>query len=311
MRGWPGVRVAVLMVVVAAGLGAAGGAAARSNAAVARSQAAGPARIRYDGRDGSVSYLASVFIARRAGVKSTFVIAFEQGRCSDGGVYGGTDGPYSRQGVKVTPSGVAAFRGYYRTAYWFTRTGRRVWGSERFDVLMHVTSTLVSGVLTDRFTSRRLRCSSGPVTFTAWRDGTPEAPFDTAYATTGRYSGKSDYGDSMSMNVFLPLGVATRIRVVLRTGQFCSGQIHATGPAVFIFTDVPIGASGFSVRGHRFWTRGGVHYRQRWSLVGNPVRAPRFDLVVSGWVGARRIGTCRTASGGDQFTLTPPHGRSV
>jgi hypothetical protein len=266
---------------------------------------------RYDGRSSNWSYSATIFVASRLTGKSRFFVGFRQGRCSDGGAYNGFDFSRVRQGFTIKASGGAAFTRRYSRAFFFTRRGKRVWGSERFSVLMQFSGNTVSGVLTDTFRSRHLRCSSGPVSFTAWRDGTPQAPLNTSYASTGRYAGRSSYGDSMAMNVFLPLGVITRLRITFKAGLSCTGGLSVRRPVTFTFTGISITGTSFSFHGHNTVSGGGWHYRQRWSMTGNPIRDPVWSFVVTAWRNGRHYGTCRTRGGGDQFRLKPPHGRPV
>ncbi len=46
----------------------------------------------------------------------------------------------------------------------------------------------VSGTIESTFRSSRFDCSSGPVAFTIYRDGTPQAPFSDTVMTSGLYS---------------------------------------------------------------------------------------------------------------------------
>lgn len=296
--------------LVSAGVGC-GAAAAPVAGSVRASSASVAWGARYDGRANNWNYAASVF-PHRAPRKSQFAISFRQGRCSDGAAYSGEDFPLKRQGFSISATGAGVFHGYYAHAFALDKHGRRAVGSERFTARLQFVGDTVVGVLTDVFTSRRLRCSSGPVSFAAWRDGTPQAPLNTSQGTTGRYRGRSAYGDRMSMQVFMPLRMVTKLTVTFRAGAPCSGAIHATGANTFTFRDIPINGSSFGLRGHYSYVYRGVRYRERYSITANPVRAPTWNFVVTGWIGGRRIGTCRTPRiGGDPFRLTPPHGRQV
>jgi hypothetical protein len=268
---------------------------------------------RYYGRANNSNYVATVWVASRRTAKSTFTIAFTQGRCSDGGAYNGIDFPLRHQGFKINASGGAAFVGYYKHAYSFTRRGRMVRGHEHFAVMMQFAGDSVIGVLTDTFSSRRLHCSSGPVSFAAWREGTAGAPLNTSYASTGWYRGRSRYGETMSMYVFVPLRWVQSLRITFFHGLRCSGGLRLLRPVTFRFYDVPInGTSFFTIQGHNSVTGGGYRYRQRWSIIGNPIRDPMWTFVVTSWRHSQRVGgTCSTPPGGDQFRLKPPHGRHV
>lgn len=176
---------------------------------------------------------------------------------------------------------------------------------------MEFSGSSVSGVVTDRFTSRHLRCHSGQVHFTAWRDGTPQAPFDTAWGSTGHYAGKSDYGDAMGMNVFVPLRLVTRLTVTFPKGLFCSGGLVYPHPK-WIFRNLRVNGGRFRFSGHDAWTKRGFRYTDHFVISASSLRVVRWDYVVKSYRGARQVGSCHTAQyGGDVFDLRPPRGHKV
>ena len=287
-------------------------------AAVARSQAGARSAAtkysqRFDGRSHNGSYIATVLIAARPPQKSVFDIYFRQGSCSDGSHYSSEVVPLGRQGFTPSASGRASFSGYYAHAFTFDRRGKKIHGRERFRVTMTFSGTSVSGVVTDTFTGGGLRCHSGQVRFTAWRDGTPQAPFDASWGSTGHYAGKSDYGDTIGMSAFLPLGLVRKLTVTFKSGVFCSAGLQFVRPETIVFHNLLINGTGFYFSGHDTYTRGSYRYVERYTVSANPLRAVKWVYTVRSYQGARLMGTCRTPQygGGDAFNMTPPPGRTV
>jgi hypothetical protein len=112
-------------------------------------------------------------------------VCYGQGRCSDCERF--FSGYRSDRGLPAVPAtGAVAF----------TRGGpghvdlhrKRVDGHESFAVTLRFTGQRMTGTVVDRFATRSVRCDSGTVHFTAWEDGTTEAPVRTATAETGTYA---------------------------------------------------------------------------------------------------------------------------
>jgi hypothetical protein len=113
-----------------------------------------------------------------------------------------TDGRRRRQGIiqrgeAATPidsSGSFSHQSRVQPGFYATRSGR-VNGRFRttFSGTFDGPGDSVTGTIESTFKSKRFDCSSGPVTYTLYRDGTPQAPFQDAVMATGLYraSGKN------------------------------------------------------------------------------------------------------------------------
>ena len=108
-----------------------------------------------------------------------------------------TDGKRRQQGLlnkgetptSIDAAGSFAHQSAAERGFYLTRSGRvngrfqtKVSGS--FDA----TGDSVSGTIESTFRSKRFDCSSGPVAYTIYRDGTPQAPFSDAVMSTGLYT---------------------------------------------------------------------------------------------------------------------------
>ena len=304
--------VAMLALAGSAIMGAAGVPVATAGGKAPARTAAQKFSERFDGRSGNASFVASVFIAAVPGQKSGFAIGFRQGRCSDGGPWSSLATPLRNQGFTHPPSGLVTFAGYYPHAYAFDRHGKLVHGHEHFHVQMQFAGTLVHGFVTDTFTSPRLRCQSGRVYFNAWRDGTAHAPLNTTWGSTGHYHGTSSYGDSVGMDVFLPLAEVTRLKVSFRAGLVCTGGLYTTGTEQVAFHNLLLNGTAFRFSGQSAYSKGGYRYVANYTILGGPLRDIRWIYVVKSYRAGRHIGTCRMRTpGGERFSLTPPRGRTV
>ena len=150
--------------------------------------------------------IASVLVAPDGAKLTAYVFSFARGRCSDGGSYASGLGGTIPGGSPLSAAGDVSYSRTYRSAYSFTRAHRRVSGTEVLSFALRFRSDDVSGVLRDRFRSASLHCHSGPVSFTAWRDGTARAPLYNDEIWSGRYIGTEN-----RLNVWLPLGLITNM----------------------------------------------------------------------------------------------------
>jgi len=93
----------------------------------------------------------------------------------------------------IDGSGSFSHRSPLQNGFYPTRSGR-VNGRFRTSIsgTFDAAGDSVSGTIESTFRSSRFDCSSGPVAYTMYRDGTPQAPFSDAVMTTGLYkaSGK-------------------------------------------------------------------------------------------------------------------------
>jgi hypothetical protein len=142
---------------------------------------------RYDGRSatGQRMYLS----VRPDGGRLHRYAFIVQTRCSDGKQRSqGLLHPGERP-VRIDAAGHFAYRSAAQRGSHRTRSGR-VHGLLRlsFEGTFDGPGDSATGTIRATFRSRRLDCSSGPVAFTVFRDGTPGAPWRDAVMATGRYS---------------------------------------------------------------------------------------------------------------------------
>lgn len=108
-----------------------------------------------------------------------------------------TDGKRRLQGMldrreaptSIDGSGSFAHRSASERGFYSIRSGRvngrfQTSVSGSFDA----TGDSVTGTIESTFRSKRFDCSSGPVGFTIYRDGTPQAPFSDAVMSSGLYT---------------------------------------------------------------------------------------------------------------------------
>jgi hypothetical protein len=162
---------------------------------------AGPrAGERYDGRSatGQRIYL-SVHANGRRLSRYTFIVTT---RCSDG-----RRRPLFHRDERRVPIDAAGQFGHRSAAprgFYPTRSGRvqgrfRISFSGRFDA----PGDSVTGTIRATFRSRRFDCSSGPVEFTAYRDGTAMAPWRDPLMATGLYTARGR-GVTARLNALAP-----------------------------------------------------------------------------------------------------------
>ena len=115
---------------------------------------------------------------------------------------------------------------------------------------------VATGTVTNTFTSKRVKCSSPPVPWTAYRDGTAQAPFRNAFMATGSYQAA---GKGISFKQLETLAPARRItklkfkwtvacasgREYRNTETYDPGELNRAGDTA---VDLP-GRNKFRLRG--------------------------------------------------------------
>jgi hypothetical protein len=217
-----------------------------------------------------------------------------------------TDGRRRRQGIiqrdeAATPidsAGSFSHRSRVQRGFYTTRSGR-VNGRFRttFSGTFDGPGDSVTGTIESTFKSKRFNCSSGPVAYTLYRDGTPQAPFQDGVMATGLYraSGKSV---TATLRALAPgrelLRGEIRYRAKCRSGGFLrSGRVFLN----YILSDggrrsIP-GSGRFRIRRDRvsvklrfrltlrFFEQNGYRVEGTWSARAKISR------------GRRQIDTCR------------------
>ncbi len=259
----------------------------------------------YDGRSEDFGYLASIVVNGQGNGLKSFVFGFKHGTCSDGGHYGSGVGGSGRDAT-IDAQGRLVESAFYPRAFWFNRHRRRVKGHERISFALQFNADQVTGSLRDEFDSRGLHCSSGPVSFSAFRDGSPNAPLKTSTIETGSYTGstvfigKDDtYGRSV-VHVFLPLRVVASLSI----GWQASCANGYTYGETSRFRDLPLEGDRFGAAGHDFLPRNkhGLYARDRYRLSGSFLNNGIYRDVVNWHYSitiyrrGRRVGRCTTHS---------------
>jgi hypothetical protein len=163
---------------------------------------------RYDGRSGTGQ---RIFMSVRPdGSRLHRYTLVVETRCSDGrrrpqGLLHRGERP-----VRIDAAGSFSHRSpAYRGGYGRVRGRLRFSFSGTFDAA----GDSVTGELRATFRSRRFDCSSGPVPFTLYRDGTPAAPWRDAVMATGTYSARGT-------------GVRARLRTLAPGRELLRGTIR-------------------------------------------------------------------------------------
>lgn len=175
-------------------------------------------------------------VARDGRSLNFFHVIPQRGRCGDGGGGSITNG-FSSTGekrVKVAADGTFSFvspreRGPY------VRRGRRVdTGTYRLRLTGKVAPDRVTGTFSITFVGRRLHCSTGTVSYVAYRDGTKGAPFRDSRAATGLYvaTGRG-LASPFSLRAYVPSQDVTRVTV--RTRAKCHNGTLTTRFTVVAF----------------------------------------------------------------------------
>jgi hypothetical protein len=245
---------------------------------------------RYDGRSATGQ---RIYLSVRADgsrlERYTFVVAT---RCSDGRRR--TQGLLhpGEQPVSIDAAGSFSHRSpAHRGGYGRLRGRLRLSFSGTFDAA----GDTATGTIEATFRSRRLDCSSGPVGFTAHRDGTAGAPWRDSLMATGTYRARGR-GVTARLRALSPgrelLRGAIRYRAPCRAGGALSsgrtflnyplterGRLRVTGPA------------NFRIRSDRVTIRSRIRLTLRF-FDGRRVRgAWRVRAVV--YRGGRAIDVCR------------------
>jgi hypothetical protein len=84
----------------------------------------------------------------------------------------------------------------------------------------------VSGKIESTFRSSRFDCSSDPVSYTIYRDGTPQAPFSDAVMSTGIYNARGK-GIATKINALAPGRTVLRAELNYRAGCTSGGNLRS------------------------------------------------------------------------------------
>jgi hypothetical protein len=132
-----------------------------------------------------------------------------------------TDGERRLQGTiqkgetptAIDPAGSFSHQSRVRRGFYSTSSGR-VNGRFRtsFSGTFDATGDSVTGTIESTFESDRFDCSSGPVAYTIYRDGTPQAPFRDTVMATGLYTAAGR-------------GVAAKFRTLAPGRELVRGEI--------------------------------------------------------------------------------------
>lgn len=249
---------------------------------------------RYDGRQHGLQSLASIQVSADGQSLAQYVVLFHHGRCSDGHPYH-SFGVGTAKGAQIDSSGRLSYTHPFSRAVNFDRTGHRVTGRERVSLRMTFEGNRVSGLIHAQFRSKRIKCDSGAVDFTAWRDGTPRAPLSNHTLSTGRYQKMVRKTRVAVVLVFLPLHLISAIQFKWSAKCQNGYTLHTRAT----FTNVPLTGSRFRASGaSRVRTKGGVIAHEAYRLAGQffnhsgyQVRW-RYVFHVRYFRGARSAGGC-------------------
>lgn len=184
-------------------------------------------------------------------------------------------------------------RGFYPTSTGPVEGRFRTTFSGTFDAA----GDSVSGTIESTFRSSRFNCSSGPVAFTMYRDGTAQAPFSDAVMTTGLYSA-SGKGVTARMRTLASGRVVLRADISYRAACRSGGNLRSGR----VFSNYLLSDGGRrSIRGRaRFRIRkDGVSVSIRFRLTLRFFESSGYRLAGSWNVrakvsrGGRVIDTCR------------------
>lgn len=223
-----GRAVAVLVIVVAAA-GATAGAAE-----------AGPQPgARYDGRSATGQRIYLTTKADGSALRRYFLVV---------GIDAGGRFSYTSK----------AQRGRYRTARGLVSGRLRL----SFDGTFDATGESVTGTIRAAFRSPRLNCSSGPVSYTAYVDGSAGSPWRDGLMATGRYDARGP-GVALRLRALAPGRLLVRARIAWRAR--CSGGGRLGGTRIYSRFDLPGGRLSDSSRARRR-VEPGITARERYRL---------------------------------------------
>ena len=166
----------------------------------------------------------------------------------------------------------------------------------RFSGTFNAVGDTVTGEIRTWFRSPRLRCSSGPVAYTAYLDGSPGAPWRDAELATGLYTA-SARGVRVRLRTHAPARELLRATVSWRTRCRRGGRLDGTNSYFRFF--IPRASLTEPGRGTRR-VGTGVTARERWRLELRFYVSGGVYRVDGSWTirsivrrGGTRLDTCR------------------
>lgn len=198
---------------------------------------------------------------------SEFAFSFHSGKCSDGKPFTSEGGAKIDAAAPIGSTGDASYSRLFEHAWEPDRAGKRIAGHERFTFSATFDGTDVSGKLRDSFKASKLRCTSGPIKFVAYRDGTPQAPLSTPQVTSATYTGSTSNGaDRIAAKTLVPWGLVTSATVTFKAGCTGGGTVGAS----LSLGSAPLQGDRFKIRGGGSSSFGhGFAGRTRYALTGN------------------------------------------
>lgn len=181
----------------------------------ARMSAAAAPGASYYGHSSAGTYARLVVSGDGTGL-AQYSFVFQQGRCSDGRKFASSLGGGVSGGGQIGAAGAARYSTQHRSTQPAARGGGQIDGVEHLSVTVQFNGDTAAGTLRDAFSSRRLRCSSGPVAFTVARVGTGTVRLSSQLGTTGLYVGKATAIGSpahpFSVRLVMPWRVVTSVQ---------------------------------------------------------------------------------------------------
>jgi hypothetical protein len=239
---------------------------------------------RYDGFR-VPGWRAEFTVSRNGSSVREYAIGFTEGHCSNGMRF--TSGNVARIADGIAHDGQASGSRHFARAYILSPSGKRIDGHETMSFNLQFAGDRLDGSFHDLFIASHLRCSSGWVPFTAYRDGTPQAPLIGKLVDTGVYrtTAHIGFGDPMTMHVYLPQQDVASMTVT----RFLDCHIGNTRRFVWRFFNLPIhyrgGRATFGIGGHGTARPGhGVIARFHWKLTGRFTHEGDYQRQ-EGWYG--------------------------
>jgi hypothetical protein len=236
---------------------------------------------------------------------SSALFVFKRGHCSDGAPYANGISLTVKRGAAIDAHGAVSYQQTARGSA-TTKLGVQVAGREQMTISARFAGGQATGTFSDRFSSRKLKCVSDPLPFTAYLDGTSGAPVYNAWATTGHYIGiatdrrvvgkRKPSKRPFTLQVFLPWGVVTQVK--FQWNLVC-GTHSLRESSTFGFLPIS-GGSRFQTVGRGVDSlSGGVRGRWKYLLSGRFARAGRtysvrgrFSYTVDYVQGKQRLSSC-------------------
>lgn len=199
--------------------------------------------------------------------------------------------------MPIDPSGRFAFA-KRRSGKFPNRRGRLVRGvvTDSASGQFSASGESVIGTTSYRFSSRRLKCSSGAIPYTLYLDGTAGAPFRTGALATGDYAMRGSRGLRFRgpIRVFGPSETLSRFRYTWYARCADGSRI---GFHEHLLRAALVRGRMVATRAHRFRLPGGISGRyksrlsMRFSFNGAYIVGGRFSVSVS--IRAKRSIRCR------------------